>query len=200
MFDFNRVQQQVHEYYFKLFRHYNKPDATDYFIKRWLDLIRSYSVAKDFIAFDPTLPVLHRLVPRPRALVLVPFPNVQVSWGPHISVFPYYPLRVKKERHDVTCHAGLEFLHLYLELTGLRTLCLYNFFPGQERRIVAELQDTYPGIRIYGKGSYDSFLRTTRFGRGDSKCPSRSRARQGTPGRWAGPSSSPAGSGNSESL
>lgn len=189
MFDFERVQLLVREHYFKLFRCYDKPEEIGYFVRRWLDLVRSYSSSKDFVAFDPKVPVLTRLVPRATSVILVPFPNVKVHWGlPSTSVFPYFPFRVRKDTHDVCCRAGLELFLLYLELTGIRTVCLFRLYPGQEDKIVEELQQKYPDIKVYGKGSYDCFkriahLRASKPGTSSSKSRPRSSAATGRASR-----------------
>lgn len=182
MFDFGRVQLLIQEHYYRLFRGCEKPEETGYFIKRWLDLVRSHSTSPDFLSFDPTIPVLTRLVPKANTLIVVPFPNVKVGWGlPRTSVFPYFPFRIRKENNDVVCRAGLEFLHLYLELTGIRVVCLYRLYRGQEDRIADELQQKHPGLKVYGKGSYDSFKRiavvmASNSGTGSSKFRPRSSA------------------------
>lgn len=202
MFDFERVQLQIREYYFKLFRHYNKPEEIRYFVQRWLDIIRSYSEHKEFIAFDPPLPVLKRLVPRAQAVILVPFPNIQVRLrlGPYTSIFPYFPFRVKKVLHDETCRTELQFFNLYLDITGIRTVCLYNFFHHQERNIMVELQKNYPDIEVYGKGSYDCFMRKIHSRTGSLKSQSRLKALRDTPSRQVVPRSSPTDSDNLESC
>lgn len=192
MFDFQRLQVHVQEYYIKLFRPYNKPEETTYFIKRWLDLIRSYSTSKDFLSFDPTTPVLTRLKPKAKAVILIPFPNVQVHFHlPYTSVFPYFPFRIKKETHDETCNIGLEFLLLYLELTGIKTVCLYKMYSCQEEKIVEELQEKFPDIEIYGKGSYDCFKKKVfinlKSGSNDSRSQSRLKCLKGTVSRPVAP-------------
>lgn len=185
MFDFERVQLLIREHYYRLFRGCQKPEETGYFIKRWLDLVRSYSTSSDFLSFDPTVPVLTRLVPKAKTVIVVPFPNVKVYWGlPSTSVFPFFPFRVRKETNDVACRAGLEFLHLYLELTGIRVVCLYRLYPGQEDKIAEELQQKHPDVKVYGKGSYDSFKRiavvmASDSGTGSSKSRPRSSASRG---------------------
>ena len=112
MFDFDRLQLYVQDHYFRLFRFYNKPDETKYFIKRWLEFLRSYSELKEFVSFDR--PVLKRLVPRAKAVILIMFPNVPIVLNsPFLSVFPYRPFRVKLETRDICPDVGLEFLHMY---------------------------------------------------------------------------------------
>lgn len=192
MFDFQRLQIHIQEYYTKLFRPYNKPEETTYFIKRWLDLIRSYSTSKDFLSFDPTTPVLNRLKPKAKAVIVTSFPNVQVHFHlPFTSVFPYYPFRIKKETHDETCGIGLEFLLLYLELTGIKTVCLYKMYSCQEDKIVDELQEKFPNIQIYGKGSYDCFKQKVfmnlKSGSSGSRSQSRLKGLKGTVLRQAVP-------------
>lgn len=185
MFDFERLQILIQEYYLKLFRPYNKPEETTYFIKRWLNLIQSYSESKDFLSFDPTTPVLNRLKPKAKAVILTPFPNTPIHFHlPYTSVFSYYPFRVKKETHDSTCSIGLEFFHLYLELTGIKIVCLYKMYQSQENKIVEELQEKFPDIEIYGKGSYDCFKQKVfmylKSGSSGSRCQSHSKVLKDT--------------------
>lgn len=159
MFDFERLKVIVAEHYFKVFRLYNKPEQMGFFIRRWCELIHTYSKSHGFISFDPTVPVLNKLVPGAKAIILVPFPNTSINYLPHrTSVFPYYPFKVKKEIKDETCQIGLEFFHLYLELTGIRIVCIYNM-RYQEDKIASELQEIYPDIELYGRGAYSSFTR-----------------------------------------
>ena len=172
MFDFHRLQVRIHDHYFRLFRSYNKPEEASYFIKRWLELLRSHYEAKDFVSFDPPA-FLNRLVPKAKAVLLVKYPNVPLTYrSPFLSVFPYYPFRVKKETRDISCYTGLEFLHLYLELTGIRIICLYKIDFREELKIVSELQERYPDIKIYGKGTFDCFKkRLSKLSSGNLKCP-----------------------------
>lgn len=157
MFDFERFKVIVAEHYFKVFQLYNKPEQMGFFIRRWCELIHTYSKSKGFISFDPTVPVLSKLVPGAKAILMVPFPNTRINYLPRrTSVFPYYPFKVKKEIKDETCQIGLEFFHLYLELTGIRIVCIYDM-RYQEDKIASELQDTYPDIELYGRGAYSSF-------------------------------------------
>lgn len=130
-----------------------------FFIKRWCELIHTYSKMNGFLSFDPTVPVLSRLVPQAKAIILVPFPNTCINYiPPRTSVFPYYPFKVKKETRDETCQIGLEFLHLYLDLTGIRIIYIHDM-RYQEDKIASELQDKYPDIELYGKGAYSCFRR-----------------------------------------
>lgn len=188
MFDFQRLRIHIQEYYAKLFRPYNKPEETAYFIKRWLDIIRSYSTSKDFLSFDPTTPVLNRLKPKAKAVIVTSFPNVQLPFRlPFTSVFPFYPFRVKKEIYDEKCNIGLEFLVLYLELTGIKTVCLYNMYSRLENMIADDLQKKFPDIEIYGKGSYDSFKKKVfmnlKSGSNGSRSQSRLKGVKGTVSR-----------------
>lgn len=159
MFDFERLQVIIAEHFFKVFRSYNKPEQMSFFIRRWCELIHTYSKMNGFLSFDPTVPVLSRLVPQAKAIILVPFPNTSISYiPPHTSIFPYYPFKVKKEVTDETCQIGLEFFHLYLELTGIRIIYIHNM-RYQEDNIASELQDKYPNIELYGRGAYNCFRR-----------------------------------------
>lgn len=159
MFDFERLQIIVAEHYFKVFRSYNKPEQMHFFIRRWCELIHSYSTSKGFLGFDPTVPILSRLVSQAKAVILVPFPNTRIGYLPHrTSVFPYYPFKIKKEIKDETCQIGLEFFHLYLELTGVRIVYMHEM-RYQEDRIASELQDKYSDIELYGRGTYACFKR-----------------------------------------
>lgn len=157
MSDFDRLKLDIAEHYFKLLRPYDKMDKTRLFISRWLDVVKTYSKLPDFIAFDPTLPVLNRIVPRAKGVVLVPYPSIKVSRLPqYTSVFPYYPFRVKLEHKDESCKIGLEFFRMYLDITGIRIVCIYRMWY-KEKEIVAELQETYPDIKIYTTDCYGSF-------------------------------------------
>lgn len=127
MFDFEHIQGIIGEEYFKIFWTYSKPDESKYFIVRWLDLIHSYTKTKGFISFDPSVPVLHLLEPQAKLVVLASFPNTKLKGIPsRTSVFPLYPFRVEKDTVDETCRIGLEFFYMYLDLTGIWTVYLYN--------------------------------------------------------------------------
>ena len=160
MSNFEHLQVEIKEHYFKLFRPYNKINDTHLFISRWLSVVKTYSQLPRFIAFEPKKPILDRLVFSAKGVVLVPFSNTKVCRLPrYTSVFPYYPFRVKQEYTDTLCKIGLEFFHLYLKITGIRLVCLYSLWHNQEKEIIKELQSEYPNIQIYLKNSYSSFCK-----------------------------------------
>lgn len=185
MFDFERFQVITAEHYFKVFRSYNKPEQMKFFIKRWCELIHNYSRSNGFLSFDPTVPILSKLVPQAKAVILVPFPNTNISYVPcRTSVFPYYPFKIKKEIKDETCQIGLEFFHLYLELTGIRLVYIHEM-RYQEDKIASELQDKYLDIELYGRGAYNCFKRkvqsiSLKSSPNDSRFQSRSKVLKGT--------------------
>lgn len=153
----NRIKVQIAEHYFKLFRQYNKMDEIRFFIQRWITIVETYAKVPHFVAFDPPVPVLNRLVPDAKGVVLVSFNYSKVPKLPRFtSVFPYYPFRIKLEHTDESCKIGLEFLHLYLELTGIRFLCVYELWY-QRDKIIKELQERHPHLKIYTMPSYKSF-------------------------------------------
>lgn len=153
----DRLQVQIAEHYFKLFRRYNKMDEIQFFIRRWIDVVQTYSKLPHFVAFDPPVPVLTRLVSMANGVVLVPFNYSKVPKLPKFtSVFPYYPFRIKLEHTDESCKIGLEFFHLYLELTDIRFVCVYELWYQQDK-ITKELRERHPHIKIYTTASYKSF-------------------------------------------
>lgn len=153
----DRLQVQIAEHYFRLFRRYDKMDQVRFFIQRWIDVVQTYSKIPHFVAFDPPVPALNRLVSRARGVVLVPFNNSKVRRLPRFtSVFPYYPFRIKLEHTDECCKIGLEFFHLYLELTDIRFVCVYKMWYQQDK-IIRELREKHPHVKIYTTASYKSF-------------------------------------------
>lgn len=158
MFDFEQFKFIVRAYYFKLFRFYNKTDETLYFIKRWTEVVRSYSDLDDFISFDPPTPILNRLVSEPIAVTIVPHSYTRISRvPPRTSIFPYCQFVVKRKLNDSRCKS-LEFLHLYLELTGIRIVSLFNIYYDEDK-IIKELQEKYKNIQVYGNKVYNCFYR-----------------------------------------
>lgn len=163
MFDFHRLKARICEYYFKKFRLYNSIDSTKFFIQRWLDVLHSYTKLNNFVGFNPTLPVLLHIAPQARAVLIVPtfdkLPNYKV---PHfVTIFPVYPYRIVLQHTNIYCDQGLEFLILYLELTGIKLVGLYKIF--QEEKYTHELQKKFPDIDIYGTHSYSSFIRQVKL-------------------------------------
>lgn len=153
----DRLEVQIAEHYFRLFRRYDKMDETRFFVKRWIDVIHSYSKMPRFVAFDPPVPVLNRLVSGAQGVILVPFNNSKVPRLPRFaSVFPYYPFRIKLEHTDESCKIGLEFFHLYLEMTDIRFVCVYKMWYQQDK-IIKELHEKHPCVKIYTTTSYKSF-------------------------------------------
>lgn len=156
-FQDDRLQVQIAEHYFRLFRRYNKMDETRFFIQRWIDVVQSFSKVPHFVAFDPPVPVLSRLVFGAKGVILVPFNNSKLPRLPRFtSIFPYYPFRIKLEHTDESCKIGLEFFHLYLELTDIRLVCVYKMW-FQQDKIINELRERHPHIKIYTTASYKSF-------------------------------------------
>lgn len=127
MFDLERHKILIGEHFFKLFHSYRKPELAQKFIRRWLELLKVYSELPNFVSFGDRAPVLKRLQPNARAVLIVPFENtIHYFHNPRVSVFPLYPFRVQLTHKGICCKEGLELLLIYLEMTGIRLIGFYD--------------------------------------------------------------------------
>ncbi|GFU47108.1 uncharacterized protein NPIL_416771 [Nephila pilipes] len=159
MFDLQRAQNVIVERYFRLLRGYHQPDLLQRFMQRWTDLLSMYSTQSKFISFDPPIPLLHRLEPLAIGVLVVPFPNTLVPPGlKRITIFPLYPFRIQYTSHTECSRDGMEMLSLYLKLTGIRTIGFFKVSPTtQHQKIIPELQQSFPHLRIYGSSAFNNF-------------------------------------------
>ncbi|KAG8175225.1 hypothetical protein JTE90_022648 [Oedothorax gibbosus] len=162
MFDVERQRMPIAEFYFRLFRH-RKEDARALY-QRWIDLLIMYSQMPRFISFDPPVPLLHRLVPRAIAVVIVLFPKTRVPMNLRsISTFPLYPFRVNYTSHTECCSEGEEFLHMYLQSSGIRLVGVFSpTFQARFTHLLTNLEEKMPRIQCYGPSSFDSFRQVCR--------------------------------------
>lgn len=158
MFDVDRHRLTIAECYFRLFR--DRKDDAQAFYQRWIDLLVMYAHMPRFVSFDPPVPLLHRLVPRAIAVVVVPFPNTRVPMSLRgVSIFPLYMFRVNYTSHMECCSEGKEFLHMYLQMSGIR---LVGAFKVRHAHLFTHLEETVPGVKCYGASSFNSFRQVCR--------------------------------------
>jgi hypothetical protein len=160
MFDFERCKVLVMEHFFKALVPYKKPEETHFFIQRWLDILQSYTETKNFVGFHPSLPILSRLVPKANAVLVTPtyYKKPHIGGG-LVSIIPRYLYSVNLQHRNIYCDAGLEFLMLYLEMTGIKLVGFYKNVSYQEEEWIRQLREKFPDLKIYGSASITSFLR-----------------------------------------
>lgn len=172
MFDYERLKISVAEHLFKILRMYKKDDV-HFFIQRWLDILRTYTDMENFVGFEPALPILPHLVPRAHAVLIVPTYNNHLPHIPGLSIFPMFPYRIMLQHTNITCNNSMEFLMLYLELTGVDFIG-FTKRHYQEESWKSELRQRFPGLKIYGSRSYACFLRKVKvYRQRNSICPRR---------------------------
>ncbi|GFU07172.1 uncharacterized protein NPIL_189901 [Nephila pilipes] len=160
MFDLQRAQNVIVERYFRLLRGYHQPDLLQRFMQRWTDLLSMYSTQSKFISFDPPIPLLHRLEPLTSSRRV----GGPVSQHPRSSrsethyCFPSVPFSNQYTSHTECSRYGMEMMSLYLKLTGIRTIGFFKVSPTtQHQKIIPELQQSFPHLRIYGSSAFNNF-------------------------------------------
>lgn len=161
MFDIQVAKSVVSESYFQVLRHCDKPDLLQHFIERWLEILKNYSGIPAFIAFESRVPLLNQIVPHAVGLLVVSFDN-DVRRLDDISVIPLYPFRVKLQYNNICCREGIEMIHLYLQLTGIRYVGFHYKVREFANRPMRELSSTFPDVTVYGPDSYKTFLEKCR--------------------------------------
>ena len=146
---------RVRDHYFSLLRHCHKPLLLQTFITRWIDLLNMYSSKEHFVTFEPKVPLLKRLVPRPVAILVVPFENTHVPFGlRRVSIFPLYPFRIRTQYHTDCSRDGEEMLQLYLDMTGLTLVGFHKV--SDHMSCVANLS-RQPHLQVYTQSLFSSF-------------------------------------------
>lgn len=157
---------QIRDYFMKTFNRYRKPEETKYFIQQWLTALESYASEEGYIAFEPNPPILSKLVPNAIAVLVVPhfLTNVPFRFR-HVSIFPIIPYRVKMKHTERPCTPQVEFLKLYLHLTGIRVVGFYKM-SYYEKSVLPELPPVDVYLSVYNFKSrvwQDLKIRNSRF-------------------------------------
>lgn len=147
MFDLDRVKFYIAEEFLKRFRNRSKLRLVKRFIQRWLELLHTYSRIPDFVGFDSPAPILNLLVPRPTAVLIVPFDNCSEFIIPNVSVFPLYPFRVNLTYKSFCCREGLELLSMYLKITNVSIVGIRGIH--NHRKIFKSLKQKFPHLLCY---------------------------------------------------
>lgn len=163
MFDLEKHKTLIAGHYFKMLKNFNNLEKTNSFIQRWLELLSYYSKSKGFLSFQPKIPVIQRLSPSAKGVLVVQFENSRVAYvDGHVSVFPLYPFQVQCENNNFCCREGFELLVDYIRLTGIRVLC-FHFTVIKYNQWSLQLKEKFPNLRVYGPNSLFTFYKVVKF-------------------------------------
>lgn len=147
MFDLDRVKVDIAEQFLKRFNNHSKLRLVKRFIRRWLELLHTYSRIPYFVSFDSPAPILNFIVPHPTAVLIVPFENSAKFVIPNVSVFPLYPFRVNLTYKSFCCREGLELLSMYLKITNVPIVGIRGIY--NHKKIFKSLKQKFPHLLCY---------------------------------------------------
>lgn len=159
MFEFERIQNDIVEHYFKLFKRYNKEQLLKEFIDTWLSLLQAYSKLPDFINFETKIPKLQRIRSPSKTLLIVPFENTEINVY-NTTIFPLYPFRVQLKTRSVCCKEGLSLVILYLKITDIKYIGFYKI--QNYKRIIKQIKLVNSKIKCYPPSSFKYFLQVNK--------------------------------------
>lgn len=158
MFDVKRIQNNITEYYFKIFKVYNKNNLTTEFIKTWLSLLEIYSKLPDFVQFESKIPILQCIRPNSKSVIIVPFENTNLNIR-NITIFPLYPFRIQLKTRSTCCKEGLSLLLLYLKITNISIIGFYKVL--NYKKIIKQIKEMNPKVKCYPPSSFRYFLKVS---------------------------------------
>ena len=156
MFDVKRVQNSIAEYYFKIFKLYNKDSFSKEFIKTWIELLDIYSKLPDFVQFESKRPILQHIRPNSKSVLIVPFENTNINVR-NTTIFPLYPFRVQLKNRTICCKEGLSLLLLYLKITNINIIGFYKVL--NYKKIIKQIKESNPTVKCYPPSSFHYFLK-----------------------------------------